>query len=216
MLKVILFDLDETLYPRASALMHVIGKRIEHYVTEYVGIPPTEAEVCRRRWRNTYGTALRGMMEEGYTVDVDDYLRYVHDVPLDGVIYPQPEVRKMLLNLPLRRAVLTNSDAAHASRVLSYLNLLDCFERIIDLRTLNFVNKPDPRAYQRALDILGVKAGEVIFVEDTPVNTRPARDMGIHTILVDNIDTDAAEYHIKDILGVSDVVSELLRQSQVD
>ncbi|HEY3289812.1 MAG TPA: pyrimidine 5'-nucleotidase, partial [Anaerolineae bacterium] len=154
MLKVILFDLDETLYPRSSLLMHEIGKRIEHYVTRYVGIPPAEAEVCRRRWRTTYGTALRGMMEEGYSVDVDDYLHYVHDVPLEGVISPQPEVRQMLRNIPLRRVVLTNSDSAHARRVLGHLNLLDCFEQIIDLRALEFVNKPDPKAYQRALDIL--------------------------------------------------------------
>jgi putative hydrolase of the HAD superfamily len=213
MLKVILFDLDETLYPRASSLMNVIGKRIEHYVTDVIGVDPEQAEELRRRWRRTYGTALRGMMEEGWAVDVDDYLRYVHDVPLEGYIKPQPEVRAMLLNLPLRRAVLTNSNIEHAGRVLEHINLFDCFERVIDLRTLNFLNKPDPKAYQVALNLMGVQADEVLFVEDTPINTRPAKALGIHTILVDCPPTDDADYCVPTVMHVADIVANLLKVS---
>lgn len=213
MLKVALFDLDETLYPRASSLMTVIGKRIEHYVKGVINIPPDQAEELRRRWRRTYGTALRGMLEEGWSVDVDDYLRYVHDVPLDGIISPQPEVRAMLLNLPVRRAVLTNSNIEHAARVLKHIDLTDCFERIIDLRSLKFLNKPDPKAYEMTLALLGVNPEEVLFVEDTALNTRPAKAMGMHTVLVDSPPTDAADFCVPSILDVADIVQQLLKPS---
>lgn len=210
MYKAILFDLDETLYPRSSSLMPIIGRRIEHYVTHQVGVPTENADALRRHWRKTYGTALRGMMVEGYTFDVDDYLRYVHDVPLDGILEPRPEVRTMLLNLPLRRAVLTNSNVEHATRVLEHVHLLDCFERIIDIRAMNFVNKPDPKSYETALSILGITAHEAIFVEDTPINTRPAKKMGMTTILVDCPSTDDADYVVTDVMDVGAIVMELI------
>jgi putative hydrolase of the HAD superfamily len=210
MLKAILFDLDDTLYPRSSALMPTIGRRIEQYVIERVGIPVTKADELRRHWRHTYGTALRGMIEEGYDFDPDDYLQFVHDIPLDGLIEAQPAVRQMLLNIPLRRVVLTNSDIDHATRVLTHVNLLDCFERIIDIRVLKFINKPDPKAYALALELLGLSAAEVILVEDTPANTRPAKALGMKTILVDCPLTADSDYCVGTLLEVGAVVQQLL------
>jgi putative hydrolase of the HAD superfamily len=210
MLKVILFDLDETLYPRSSSLMPEIARRIEKYVIERVGIAAERADELRRHWRVTYGTALRGMIEEGYDFSVDDYLQYVHDIKLDGLIEAQPEVRQMLHSIPLRRVVLTNSDVQHATRVLSHVNLLDCFERIIDIRALNFINKPDQQAYRLALGMLGVRADETIFVEDTPVNTRPAKALGMRTILVDYPSTADADFCVASLLDVGPIVTQLL------
>jgi putative hydrolase of the HAD superfamily len=210
MLKAILFDLDETLYPRASTLMPTIGARIRQYVVERMGVTEAEADALRIHWRQAYGTALRGMIEEGYDVDLDDFLQFVHDIPLEGIIEAQPEVRAMLLSIPLRRAVLTNSDAAHATRVLRHVNLLDCFERIIDIRALKFVNKPDPKAYAAALAIMGVRADEAILVEDTPVNTKPAKMLGMKTILVDCPITGDSDFCVATLLGVKDVVKQLL------
>jgi putative hydrolase of the HAD superfamily len=212
MLKAILFDLDETLYPRSSSLMPTIGQRIKTYVIERVGIPVDEAERLRRHWRTTYGTALRGLIEEGYAFDPDDFLHYVHDIPLEGAIEAQPEIREMLLRIPLRRAVMTNSDVAHATRVLMHVNLLDCFERIIDIRALNFINKPDPRAYRMALEMLGVTAREAILVEDMPANTRPARALGMQTILVDCplSDDGDADVTVGTLLDVGSVVDKLI------
>jgi putative hydrolase of the HAD superfamily len=65
MFKLILFDLDETLYPRSSSLMPTIAKRIDRYVIERVGVPPAQADELRQHWRKAYGTALRGMIEIG-------------------------------------------------------------------------------------------------------------------------------------------------------
>lgn len=39
----VLFDLDDTLYPRAAGLMNVIGDRILQYMTHRVGIPADDA-----------------------------------------------------------------------------------------------------------------------------------------------------------------------------
>ena len=213
--KVIFFDLDDTLYPRSAQLMRMIGERITDYIIHTIGIPADQADAARRRWRSRYGTALRGLLEDGYTFDLDDFFRYVHDIPL-GHVSPDPQLRAMLLRLPLRRVVLTNSNIEHADRVLAHLQIADCFERVIDIRALELINKPDPRAYELALDMVGVSAGEAILVEDTPANVAPARALGMTTILVDCLPGPAdaardADFYAPDVLAVESIVIDLLR-----
>lgn len=213
MYDLILFDLDETLYPRSAGLMHRIGERITQYLVERMGVPPERSVETRRHFRGTYGTALRGLMEEGYPVDLEDYFRYVHDIPLD-TIGPEPELRARLLRLPLRRAVLTNSNVEHAARVLQHMQIADCFERIIDIRALDMVNKPDPESYRRALAMLNAAPERTIFVEDNTQNTRPARAMGITTIVIDHPfdvgDDPGADYSVPDLNAALDVVEGLV------
>jgi len=210
MYKLILFDLDETLYPRSAKLMEIITRRINQYIADKFGVPIERASELRRRFRDLYGTALRGMMEEGYPINIDDYFSYVHDIELDGVLAADPQLRAMLMGIPLRRAVLTNSNIEHALRILQHMGIYDCFERVIDIRALSFRNKPDPLAYKLALEMLRVEPHEVIFVEDTPVNTRAARLIGMTTILIECPTSDAADYFLDRVLDVGPLVASLL------
>ncbi len=209
--KLILFDMDETLYPRATTLMPTVTERITQFMIDQLGMTPQEAAQQRQIFREKYGTALRGLMEEKHLSDMDGinaYLQYVHDIPLVDVLEVDPVAREMLMQLPLRRAVLTNSNIEHAERVLTHLNLWDVFEGVIDIRAMNFFSKPDPRAYQAALDRFGVTAEETIFVEDTPVNTRPAKALGITTILLYHPLSDATNYAVPSLREALELVGE--------
>jgi pyrimidine 5'-nucleotidase len=211
MLKLILFDLDDTLYPRSANLMLEISARINQYLVDKVGVPADQAAALRTHFRGTYGTALRGLMEEGYMLDVEDYFQYVHDIELHGRIDPDPELRRMLLDIPLRRAILTNSNIEHAERILGHMAIRDCFERVIDIRALNFRNKPTPESYTLTMEMLGVQAREVIFVEDSPMNTAPAKIIGMTTVLVDCPPSDEADYFISSVMDVGPLVKQLMR-----
>jgi putative hydrolase of the HAD superfamily len=206
----ILFDLDETLYPRAAGVMRRVTDRIAQYMVEKLGLAPDKAHELRKHFRGTYGTALRGLMQEGYVLDMEDYFTYVHDVPLDGVLFPDPAVKAMLMAMPLRRGVLTNSNIEHAERILEHIQLRECFERVVDIRALNFINKPDPRAYERTLAFFGAKPEETIFVEDSPINTAPAKAMGITTILIDCPPSPDADYAVPELADVGPLVSRLM------
>jgi putative hydrolase of the HAD superfamily len=204
----VFFDLDDTLYPRSSGLMQAIGENIHRYLIERMHVPAGEAKVVRRHLREKHGTALRGLQQEGYPVDVDEFLRFVHDIPLDSVT-PDPQLRAALLALPLRRAVLTNSNIEHASRVLKHMRIDDCFERIIDIRALGYVCKPATGAYQLALDMLDARAQTSILVEDNTVNTAPARAMGMTCIVVDCPLDAGADYAVPDIGAALSLVRTL-------
>jgi putative hydrolase of the HAD superfamily len=210
--RLILFDLDETLYPRSANLMVEISRRINQYLVDKVGVPADQAAELRRHFRGTYGTALRGLMEEGYALDVEDYFQYVHDVELHGRIDPDPALRTMLLNIPLRRAVLTNSNIEHAERILTHMAIRDCFERVIDIKALNFKNKPAPESYALAMEMLSVGPEEVIFVEDSPMNTASAKAIGMTTILVDCPPSDDADYFVSSVMDVGVLVARLVEE----
>lgn len=53
--------------------------------------------------------------------------------------------------------------------------------------------KPDPRIYHRALDRLGVRPAEAVFVDDMPANIAAARACGMHGIEYHNLDQVLAE-----------------------
>lgn len=178
------FDLDDTLYPPTARLWEAIRQRMSFYMVNRLRIPAEQVEALRQHYLENYGTTLRGLQQD-YPVDTEDYLHYVHNLPLAEFIQPDPDLREMLLSLPQRRWIFTNADAAHARRVLQTLELENVFEGIIDVRAIDFSNKPDPQAYLRALQIAGeqIPAACIIF-DDAPRNLAPARQLGFTTILV--------------------------------
>ncbi len=209
--KLILFDLDDTLYPRSSGVMHGISERITRYLIEHMHIPEAQAHATRRYFRDTYGTALRGLAEEGYPIDREHYLSFVHDIPLHALLAPDVQAKRMLLGFPLRRGILTNSNIEHAERVLKHLQIEDCFERVVDIRALNFMGKPDVTAYERTMTMFDVQPHEVIFVEDTTVNTKPAKALGMTTIVVDCPPSEDADYAVATLMDVGLIVENLIR-----
>lgn len=154
------------------------------YMQRFIDLPMTEITTIRQGYLEKYGTTLRGLQAH-YSIDAEDYLAFVHDLPLEEYIRPDPGLRTLLLSLPQRRWIFTNSDRNHASRVLNILGLSGCFDGIIDIHALDFACKPDKTAYERALRIAGDETtADVVIFEDSVRNLAPARSLGFYTILV--------------------------------
>ena len=211
MLKYIIFDLDETLYPRDAGLMQEIGHRIHRYLIERVGLSADEAKATRLRYYQQYGTALRGLMVEYPESSPEDYLEFVHDIVLTNYIGPNPELKAMLQAIPLTRVILTNATGEHARKVLDALGIANCFSDIVDIRAIDYISKPNPHAYRRLLDLLQAQGEECILVEDSARNLLPAKALGMKTILVDSADCAEVDCCVKDILGVKDAVEKLMQ-----
>jgi pyrimidine 5'-nucleotidase len=182
--KSLYFDLDDTLYPAGSGLWDAIRERMNVYMQKYIDLPLAEIITIRQGYMEKYGTTLRGLQSH-YNIDAEEYLAFVHDLPLEEYIHPDPGLRTLLLSLPQRRWIFTNSDHNHANRVLNILGLAGCFDGIIDIHSVNFACKPDKAAYKRALRIAGDEnAADVVIFEDSVRNLAPARTLGFYTILV--------------------------------
>lgn len=58
------------------------------------------------------------------------------------------------------------------------------------------MRKPDPRVYRHACERLAVRPREVIYLDDIGSNLKPARELGIRTILVTDPDQALADLQV--------------------
>lgn len=179
----IFFDLDDTLYPASTGLWHAIKERMNVYMAERMGFAPAEIPQIREKYYLQYGTTLRGL-QANHHIDVEDFLAFVHDLPLDDYIQPNPDLCGVIAALGTRNLVFTNADAAHAQRVLKALELDDCFENIVDVNAVAPHCKPMPDSFQIAMRIAGEsKPDHCVMIDDLPRTTQAARDAGWFSIL---------------------------------
>jgi putative hydrolase of the HAD superfamily len=211
----LVFDLDQTIYPRHSGLMQAIGERIMLYMVERMGMDPQIVPELRHRYWKQYGTTSRGLAAQ-HELDVDDYMDYVHDLPLQEYIGPDPELDAVLGELSHRKVIFTNATAAHAHAVLRVMRLAHHFEGIYDVYFCGNEGKPALSAYRRLLKTLGVAAHNCLLVEDSAANLRPARSLGMTTVLVDppaDVDLCGVDYVIPRVAAISQVVHRLEMRS---
>jgi len=178
------FDLDATLYPESNGLWMVIRERIVRYMSERMNIPKDRIDTLRDHYYVTYGTTLQGLQAH-YDIDPTDYLNFVHNISLADYIQPDSVLRDMILSIPHRRWIFTNSDTDHTLRVLAALGIEDCFEGIVDVWSIVPHCKPQKEAYQMALKLAQISdPRQCIFLDDSTRNLATAQEMGIFTILV--------------------------------
>ncbi len=193
---VLIFDLDNTLYPAEKQLFNLIDVRINRYMTEIVGIPAPEVDALRRDYWRLYGVTLQGLIRH-HAVDPEDYLLYVHDIDVPSRLTRDLVLREMLENLPQRKAVFTNGSTCHAARVLSALGIEDMFEKVYDIRVAAYQPKPYPEPYHAVLSELDTVAERCIMIEDSRDNLHTAKKLGMGTILVGDGNTpDFVDVHL--------------------
>jgi putative hydrolase of the HAD superfamily len=177
------FDLDDTLYPASTGLWPAIKERMNLYMVERLGIPERDVPYIREQYFKMYGTTLRGL-EERHGVDRQDFLAFVHDLPLKEYLTPDPVVRKVISSLPTRNVIFTNADLAHARRVLSVLELDDLFEIVVDINALAPYCKPMPEAFAIAMDLADEPdPRKCVVIDDLPRTTRAALQVGMASLL---------------------------------
>lgn len=206
MIRYLLFDLDDTLYPRRAGVMEEIRRLMIRFLCNRLGLSPEEADELRRHYFQTYGTTMRGLLIN-YHIDPEEYMHQVHDVRLGEFLQANTRLDEVLASLPQTKVVFTSSSRQHAEAVLEILGIRRHFDRIVDVRDVSYVSKPHPAAYQRICDMLGARPEECLLVEDNVRNLRPAKALGMTTVLVlDSEEPPISEngvdhtiYHIEDI-----------------
>lgn len=214
-ISVVLFDLDNTLYPSSNGLMQHLDLRIGNFFEETFKLSPEDSLRLRRQYYSEFGTTLRGIQHHHGDVDTESYLRYVHDLAFEDFLIADALLDAALGALPARKIVFTNSPREYAERVLASLGIAHHFERIFDVRFFDFVCKPDPSCYERVLDELGIEGTEAIMIEDMAKNLPPASHLGITTILLQAPDqpADLADYVVPDVLSAVELAGRLLSAS---
>ncbi|HAJ06031.1 MAG TPA: pyrimidine 5'-nucleotidase [Chloroflexi bacterium] len=207
----VIFDVDDTLYSSSCGLWFSVRDRIHRYLVDIVGISEGEVESVRDKYFQMYGTCLAGLQNDYEDFNTDEYVSYVHDVEYERFIGVNETLEACIEALPLGKALFTNSDKNHATKVIRALGIEKFFSVIVDVYATNFVPKPAIEAYQALFRHINASPDECIFLDDQERNLQTASDLGMTTILVsDTCEVDTvADFSVVDVVEGCAIVKAL-------
>jgi len=182
-LKYLIIDLDNTIYPESAGVFKKVDQRINQYLEEKMGFAKEQVNPLRIKYYREYGTTLRGLMIH-YKIDPKDYLEYVHDISLKGLLSKNEKLGSILKRISQEKVIFTNASKAHAENVLNSLDILDNFSHIFDIVDMDYMAKPHPETYKKLLNKLKVEAETCLYIDDIEINLIPAKELGMETVLV--------------------------------
>ena len=219
---VIFFDCDDCLYFDNWNVANKLTSKIDEWCVNH-GLRSGQAYELYKQ----YGTALRGLLAEGYLKDtkdaIDGFLRDVHDISVKTLIQRDDALRSMLLKIDpsIPKFILTASVSDHALRCLEALGIEDLFVDIIDCKMMDFETKHSRHAFEVAMKVANVSDPErCLFFDDNLTNIHAARKVGWRSVLVGRVGRDTgtpissehAELEIDRIHDVHKVFTELFPQ----
>ena len=182
-MKIVLLDVDDTLYQKGTGPFPHVSRKIDSYVMSWCRIGLEKARRLRKEYISAYGSTLAGLMQH-HGVDPDHYLRDVHDVPVEGLLSADERLRNTLKDLPYELIVFSNGSVDYINRVLGALGISDLFSDLFTIEYMDFIPKPRPYPYQKAMELYGKIPGECVVVDDRVANIHTAVDMGMEGVLV--------------------------------
>lgn len=185
MIRALLLDLDNTLYPASASMEDDIVDRMNRYAAGVVGLSVEKTRELRRERMPRYGTTLEWLMADYGYDDPEAYFAAVHPAGEEDVLSPDPALKPFLDSIDLPKYIFTNAPMEHAERVLRRLGVESCFRRVFDVRFNGLKGKPDRAAVERVIAATGREPAETLFADDVPRYVRGFADCGGTGVLVD-------------------------------
>jgi len=182
-----IFDLDNTLYDINLGVFKKISKRMTKFIINELELDEDKAKTLQKEMFLKYGLTLRGLIVEK-KINPDRFLNYVHDVD-HPELERDNELISLLKNLNGKKYIYTNAPYNHAKKILNVLGAFDLFDDILDIKKTDYIPKPDLTSFeimQRKFGISFKNVKKSIFIEDTVKNLKPAKQIGMSTVWIEN------------------------------
>jgi putative hydrolase of the HAD superfamily len=178
------FDLDNTLHNAGAHIFPHMNRAMTQYLQDFLSLDEVGANELRERYWLRYGATLQGLMRHHGT-DPDHFLWHTHQFPaLHQMVLRQQGLRVALQRLPGRKLVYSNAPAHYIHRVLELLGVADLFEEVFTIEHAGYRPKPDALGFRRLFHRMRLNPSQCIMVEDTLVNLKTAKRLGMKTVLV--------------------------------
>lgn len=186
-IKALAWDLDNTLYRYTEILIEACNHSIARAAVKQ-NLPLTHEEAVEIGWESytKYGSSGRVFVER-YNICRESIHFDFHKTIDETIIETCSETISLFESLGLKHFLITHASRDWAIRTTRHLGLSRWLneENCIGLEDTGFQMKSESRApFERALDYLGLPAGEVLMVEDTADNLKVPHEMGMGTVLV--------------------------------
>ena len=187
-----LFDLDNTLYSGDTKVFDQVDKKMSKFISEKLNVSLEEAKKIQKNYFHEYNTTLNGMIKN-HDIDANEFLEFVHDVDLEFLKKNEP-LKIEIEKLKGKKIIFTNGSKAHASNVTSRIGIEQLFDGVFDIVDSDFYPKPSMEPYKKIIENYKIVPEYCIFFEDIARNLKPAYELGMKTVWIENNEPWAAKY----------------------
>ena len=187
-----LFDLDNTLYSGATKVFDQVDKRMSEFISSKLNISKEEARKIQKNYFVEYNTTLNGMIKN-HKIDANEFLEFVHDIDL-SFLKKDKQLDEEIEKINGKKIIFTNGSRAHAQNVTKRLGIERHFDDIFDIVSADFIPKPSPETYLKLIEKYKIEPQYSIFIEDIARNLKPAYELGMKTVWIENDEPWAAEF----------------------
>ncbi len=192
------FDLDNTLHNASYRIFDEMNRSMSEWLVANLAVDRAEADRLRTDYWHRYGTTLLGLIRH-HGVEPHAFLRETHDFvaepALGELIRAERGLSELFRRLPGRKVLLTNAPAIYTAKVLREIGLARVVRRryhIEQMRLLGrFRPKPSPSMFRMLLAKEKVRPADAVLVEDSALNLRGARAIGMRGVYVRGYDLHA-------------------------
>ena len=179
-----LFDLDNTLYSGKTKVFEQVDKKMSQFISEKLDVSIKEAKQIQKNYFYEYNTTLNGMIKN-HKIDANEFLDFVHDIDVDFLekdIHLGNELKK----LDGKKIIFTNGSRKHAINITQRIGIDQYFDDIFDIVDSEFIPKPAMSPYKKLIEKHKIDPKLCVFIEDIARNLKPAYEMGMKTVWIEN------------------------------
>ena len=194
-----IFDLDNTLYSGETRVFEQVDKRMSKYISEKLNVGILEAKEIQKNYFHKYNTTLNGMMKN-HKIEANEFLEFVHDIDIDFLKKDMP-LGEELRKLEGKKIIFTNGSKKHALNVTQRIGIDQYFDDIFDIVDCNFIPKPKMEPYKKLVEKHKIDPNLCVLIEDIARNLKPAYEMGMKTVWIENKEPWAAKFSDSDFIN---------------
>jgi putative hydrolase of the HAD superfamily len=179
-----LFDLDNTLYSGDTKVFEQVDKKMSKYISTKLNVSLEKAKEIQKNYFHEYDTTLNGMIKN-HKINAEEFLDFVHDIDVD-FLKKDIQLAQELKNLSGKKIIFTNGSRKHAINITQRIGVDQYFDDIFDIVDSEFIPKPAIQPYKKLVEKHKIDPNLCVFIEDIARNLKPAYEMGMKTIWIEN------------------------------
>ena len=194
-----LFDLDNTLYSGKTKVFEQIDKKMSYYISKKLNVDIQKAKEIQKSYFYEYNTTLYGLIKN-HKVDANEFLDFVHDIDIN-FLKKDTNLSDELKKLDGKKIIFTNGSKKHAMNITQKLGVDQHFDDIFDIVDSNFIPKPAVEPYKKLVEKHKIDPNLCVFIEDIARNLKPAYEMGMKTVWIENDEPWAKKFSDSDFVN---------------
>ncbi len=206
-----IFDLDNTLYSGKTKVFDQVDKKMSQFISEKLKVNAHEAKKIQKNYFHEYNTTLNGMIKN-HKINANEFLDFVHDIDIN-FLKKDVSLNEELEKLDGKKIIFTNGSKKHAINITTKIGIRQHFSDIFDIVDSDFIPKPAIEPYKKLVGRHKIDPKLCAFVEDIARNLKPAYEMGMKTIWIENDEPWAKKFSESNFINYkTNNLSEFLKQ----